>query len=92
MREREGGHGPSAWQVIGAGDSTIQGFATSMSVNKGETIRFKIKSTASNYHIDILRLGYYRGNGARNSRAEPRADGDAAQTQPACQTDARDRA
>ena len=36
-----------------------------MSVNKGETIRFKIKSATSNYHIDILRLGYYGGDGAR---------------------------
>ena len=29
---------PSDWQVDGAGDATIQGFATAMSVNKGETI------------------------------------------------------
>src|SRR6478609_12174352 len=59
------GSAPSTWQVAGAGDSTIQGYATSMSVNKGATIRFKIKSTASAYHIDIYRLGYYQGNGAR---------------------------
>jgi hypothetical protein len=38
------GSAPSAWQVSGAGDSTIQGYATSMSVNKGGTIRFKVKS------------------------------------------------
>ena len=36
-----------------------------MSVNKGQTIRFKVKTTATNYHIDIYRLGYYQGNGAR---------------------------
>jgi hypothetical protein len=29
----------SQWQVSGAGDSTIQGFATSMSVNRGEVVR-----------------------------------------------------
>ena len=45
----------STWEVDGAGDSSIQGYATSMSVNKGQTISFKIKSTTSNYHIDILR-------------------------------------
>ena len=39
-----------------------------MSVNKGETISFKIKSATSNYHIDILRLGYYGGDGARHDR------------------------
>ena len=59
------GSAPSAWQISGAGDASIQGYATSMSVNKGGTIRFKIKTTASNYHIDIYRLGYYQGNGAR---------------------------
>ena len=55
----------SDWWVDNAGDETIQGFATSMSVNKGGTIGFKIKSATSNYHIDILRLGYYGGDGAR---------------------------
>src|SRR4029079_3909591 len=59
------GSAPSAWQGSGSGDSTIQGYATSMSVNVGGTIRFKVKSTASAYHIDIYRLGYYQGNGAR---------------------------
>ena len=73
----------SDWQVSGAGDSTIQGFATSMSVNAGETESFKINNTSgSAYHIDILRVGYYQGNGARkivNNMAPT-----ASQTQPAC--------
>ena len=56
---------PSDWRIDAAGDETIQGFATSMSVNKGDSISFKIKSETANYHIDILRLGYYGGNGAR---------------------------
>ena len=55
--------------MFGAGDSSIQGFATAMSVNVGETVTFKIKSTARSYHLDILRLGYYQGNGARIVRA-----------------------
>src|SRR5882672_742886 len=59
------GDPPSDWQVAGVGDPTIQGFATSMSVNLGQAINFKIKTPASSYHIDILRLGYYGGNGAR---------------------------
>src|SRR5207249_7779271 len=44
----------SDWRVNGSGDATLQGYATSMSVNIGETVSFKIKSTASAYHIDIL--------------------------------------
>ena len=56
----QAGSPQSSWEVEGAGDSSIQGYATSMSVNKGQTISFKIKSATSNYHIDILRLGYYQ--------------------------------
>src|SRR3981081_891231 len=55
----------SDWFVTGSGDQTIQGFGTQMSVNAGQTVNFKIKTPSSNYHIDILRLGYYQGNGAR---------------------------
>ncbi|MDX6676261.1 MAG: hypothetical protein QOE31_313, partial [Solirubrobacteraceae bacterium] len=55
------GDAPSTWQIDGAGDPTIQGFATQMSVNKGTTINFKIKSATTNYQIDILRVGYYGG-------------------------------
>ena len=59
------GNPPAEWYVDGAGDDTIQGYATSMSVNVGQTINFKIKSDTINYHIDIYRLGYYNGDGAR---------------------------
>jgi Domain of unknown function (DUF4082)/Bacterial Ig-like domain/Bacterial Ig domain len=58
------GH-PDEWEVSGSGDPSIQGFATELSVNKGETIRFKIKTNASAYSIDIYRLGFYGGDGAR---------------------------
>ena len=37
----------SECQVSGAGDSTIQGFATSMSVDAGQTENFKIKTLAT---------------------------------------------
>src|SRR5215470_14626424 len=59
------GDPPSDWQESGSGDATIQGFATSMSVNVGQTESFKIKTPATSYHIDILRIGYYQGDGAR---------------------------
>ena len=74
----------NTWAIDGAGDPTIQGFATQMSVNRGETISFKIKSDTSNYRIDILRLGYYGGNGARliASNLSPTSPS----AQPPCQT------
>src|SRR2546429_1059861 len=54
------------WGVSGAGDPSILGFATDMSVNHGQTISFKIDDHANAaYHIDLYRLGYYQGNGAR---------------------------
>ena len=50
----------SDWEVNGIGDSSIQGYATSMSVNVGQTESFKINTPSTNYHIDILRLGLLR--------------------------------
>jgi hypothetical protein len=56
----------SVWGVSGGGDPSILGFATDVSVNHGQTISFKIDDYANApYHIDIYRLGYYQGNGAR---------------------------
>ena len=68
------GADPLDWEVTNEGDEDIQGYATSMSVNKGETISFKVKSTTPNYKIDIYRLGYYGGDGraADPGRAWPR--------------------
>ena len=43
----------------------IEGFADQMSVNRGQTINFKINTDCKNYRIDIYRIGYYQGNGAR---------------------------
>jgi hypothetical protein len=56
---------PSIWYVAGPGNPNIQGFATDMSVNRGETVRFKIDTDSPAYHIDIYRLGWYQGLGAR---------------------------
>src|SRR5450755_4063120 len=78
------GDSPSDWQVNGIGDSSIQGFATSMSVNVGQTIFFKIKTPATSYHIDILRLGYYGGDGARKVASSVLPTATLPQTQPAC--------
>jgi Domain of unknown function (DUF4082)/Fibronectin type III domain/Bacterial Ig domain len=82
------GDPPSDWQVNGSGDSTIQGFATSISVDVGGTVQFKIKTPASSYHIDILRMGYYQGNGARKLVLAMRPTATLPQSQPACLTGA----
>src|SRR5215208_641628 len=42
------------WGISGSGDPTLQGFATNMSVNQGETVQFKINDPSlAAYHIDI---------------------------------------
>ena len=55
----------SVWGIDDDGDENIQGFATDISVNVGDTVDFKIKTNSTNYRIDIYRLGYYGGDGAR---------------------------
>ena len=55
----------STWDVSGAGDGSLQGFTTAISVNVGETVTFKIDTTAATYNMDIYRMGYYGGRGAR---------------------------
>jgi N,N-dimethylformamidase beta subunit-like protein/uncharacterized protein DUF4082/putative Ig domain-containing protein/Big-like domain-containing protein len=55
----------SEWDLSGPGSTTLQGFTTDISVNHGSTVNFKIQSATNNWRIDIYRLGYYQGNGAR---------------------------
>lgn len=78
----------SDWEVTGSGDSSIQGYATAMSVNIGETVGFKIKTNASSYRIDILRFGYYKGDGARKIAANIPISARLPQSQPSCLTQA----
>jgi hypothetical protein len=50
------------------GDASIMGFATDISVNVGSTIDFKVTITSGTdktFGIQIYRLGFYQGNGAR---------------------------
>lgn len=80
------GTSQNQWDVNGAGDQTIQGFATDISVNAGQIINFKISTNASSYKIEIYRMGYYAGLGARLiTTIQPSAT--LPQTQPACLTD-----
>src|SRR3979411_734419 len=44
-----------AWDIAGAGDPSIQGFATDISVNTGDTVNFKIQTVSTNFKIDIYR-------------------------------------
>ena len=77
---------PSDWQISGAGDPSIQGFAAQISVQPGDTVRFKVKTSAKAYHFDVLRLGYYQGNGARKVASGLKPSATLPQSQPSCLT------
>jgi hypothetical protein len=82
----QAGNPASEWDVTGAGDPTIQGYATEISVNHGQTVFFKVNTIASAYHIDIYRVGFYGGNGARKiTTITPSVS--LPQSQPACLSD-----
>ena len=65
LENQIGGAPRSEWDLNGDDNGTIEGFATEISVNAGETIAFKVRTVASRYRLDIYRLGYYEGLGAR---------------------------
>jgi hypothetical protein len=54
--------GAQYWQV--QNPSGIEGFATAQSVNHGESVALKVKTSGA-YNIEIVRTGYYGGRGAR---------------------------
>lgn len=75
----------SMWDVHSQNGATIAGFADPLSVNLGGTINFKLQTPASSYVIDIYRLGYYGGDGARwITSLTPNIT--VSQNQPACAT------
>ncbi|MBI1759636.1 MAG: DUF4082 domain-containing protein [Actinobacteria bacterium] len=76
----------SQWRVSG-GDGSIVGYPSDISVNLGGSVDFKIDTNAASYRIDIYRLGWYGGDGARKiATVNPSAS--LPQSQPACRTDA----
>jgi hypothetical protein len=64
-------------QYSGFGQNTtgvthyIEGYADNISVNRGQTINFKVNTDCKNYRIDIYRLGYYQSFGARKITTIP---------------------
>ncbi len=76
----------STWDIVGVGDTSLQGFANDISVNRGSTISFKVNTNATAYRLDIYRMGYYGGQGARLvTTVNPSAA--LPQSQPTCLTD-----
>ncbi len=52
--------------IHSAKNNEIEGYASATSVNKGEFVRFYVNTRVNQtVHLDIYRLGYYGGSGAR---------------------------
>ena len=81
------GNPATEWDIEGSGDPSIQGFTTDISVNHGQAVRFKIKTDATAYHLDIYRMGYYGGDGARKVASSILPSAKLPQSQPACKTE-----
>ncbi len=68
LENQKPGTPQSVWQVDAGNDSTeLEGFTTAISTNVGGTVQFKIDNLTGNpnYQVQIYRLGYYGGDGAR---------------------------
>lgn len=66
------GNPASEWDIVGAGDASIQGYATDISVDQGQTVSFKVDNPSlAFYRIDVYRIGYYGGHGARKVATIP---------------------
>ena len=57
--------GDPTWVLTDPADHEIEGYASATSVNRGETIRFFINTIDRWYTIEIYRMGWYGGAGAR---------------------------
>ncbi|SDG10243.1 Ig-like domain-containing protein [Lentzea fradiae] len=56
--------GADNWQATYR-DDAILGYTTDISYNVGQTVSFKMLTSASSYKLDIYRMGWYNGKGAR---------------------------
>ncbi|HVT60333.1 MAG TPA: DUF4082 domain-containing protein [Thermoanaerobaculia bacterium] len=67
MRENQNpGVAPGVWDLAGGkSDPLLAGFSTDISYEPGETVAFKVKTEARAYRLDVYRLGWYGGKGAR---------------------------
>ena len=82
------GNPASEWDLRtrGAGDPSLQGFAAQISVVPGGRLDFKVNTTAASYRLDLYRMGFYGGAGARRvATVSPSAP--LPQSQPPCLSD-----
>src|SRR6266478_4715886 len=74
--------GTSDWHTVNAASNhQIEGYSSSTSVNRGGTINLYVNTADASYTIDVFRMGWYSGLGARRMMAPVQVN---AAQQPAC--------
>lgn len=67
--------GTSGWKVTRQATSEIQAYTEEPSINKGGAVHLYVSTSSPSYSIDIYRLGYYQGRGARLVKSIPENSG-----------------
>ncbi|HET7437641.1 MAG TPA: N,N-dimethylformamidase beta subunit family domain-containing protein [Thermoanaerobaculia bacterium] len=57
--------GTDEWKLFQEADGHIEGYGSATSVNRGESIRFYVHTIDPTYTMNIYRMGWYGGAGAR---------------------------
>lgn len=57
--------GTAGWEITTAATREIEGYASRTSVNAGEAIELFVNTVADTYRVDVFRMGWYGGAGAR---------------------------
>ena len=57
--------GQSDWVLTDPADHEVEGYASATSIQRGEPLRLYIHSTDPHVTVDIYRMGWYGGTGAR---------------------------
>ncbi|HEX3787757.1 MAG TPA: N,N-dimethylformamidase beta subunit family domain-containing protein [Pseudonocardiaceae bacterium] len=74
--------GTGSWQITGAPPTgSISGYANQVDADAGQQVTFYVSSSASTFHVEAYRIGYYNGTGGRLVWRSPDVT---ATAQPAC--------
>ena len=87
LREHPPGTPPSDWDISGSGSPTIQGFATAISVNPGDTVQFKINTPSRTTTSTSCGWATTRATARGRSRRGCGRRRPCRSRQPACRTD-----
>lgn len=57
--------GTTSWRITRPASQELAGYASATSIDRGKAVTLFVSTIASRYRIDIYRMGWYQGYGAR---------------------------